>query len=338
MTQIISITDAEPGMMILRVTAQNGPVKIRKSGLITSPAMIQGLIEMGVQEVEVDPEQTVEICDDKPQTGHSTAATPTQALLRGAFDTRARQTDNAISEQFNRSLFLPTVNGLPGWWKLSVRPALSGLVLIIGGLAIGYSLAKLPAMLALIFAEPPETVFQAPVVTVPAVSESQKNKPESSALESNDEDTPDTQQVKSVPLVEATSAETVVNETPVEVQSEKVEVSPDLMARFNKVMSDLENEEARGEDIIDEAVVNVYDDVQRVDQLPARLLTRLPTMDFSAHMYASLPRDRWVRVNGLDKVEGDWIDGKVQIVNIEAQRVILQFEGEVFAMTALTDW
>ena len=69
-----------------------------------------------------------------------------------------------------------------------------------------------------------------------------------------------------------------------------------------------------------------------------RLLTRLPSMNFSAHMYASQVDDRWVRVNGVQRFEGDWIDDKVQIINIEAQRVILSFEGELFSMSALTDW
>jgi len=55
-------------------------------------------------------------------------------------------------------------------------------------------------------------------------------------------------------------------------------------------------------------------------------------------MYASRPNDRWVRVNGLRLQEGDWIEDKVRIVNIEAQRVILEYQGEVFSMAALTDW
>ena len=55
-------------------------------------------------------------------------------------------------------------------------------------------------------------------------------------------------------------------------------------------------------------------------------------------MYASDPAERWVRVNGKQRGEGDWIADEVQIVNIEGQRVILTFQGEVFSMAALTDW
>lgn len=116
-----------------------------------------------------------------------------------------------------------------------------------------------------------------------------------------------------------------------------IEVSPELMARFNAAVEALD-EKAPDSAREPETKVTVRDDTLRVDQLPVRLLTRLPTMNFSAHMYASQPRDRWVRVNGRQLSEGDWIADKVQIVNIEAQRVVLAFEDEIFTMAALTDW
>tara|TARA_Y100001970_G_scaffold56634_1_gene71715 strand:- start:820 stop:1899 length:1080 start_codon:yes stop_codon:yes gene_type:complete len=359
MNQIIPIEQAMPGMMIVQVTAQNGPVKIKKSGLITSDAMVQGLIEMGVQEIEYDPEQTVEICTDEALV--TTEQTPTQALLRGQYDTRAQKADSAISEQFNRSLFLPTVNGLPGQWQRLFKPVMTGLLLAIGGCATGYLLAVGPAMLKPLL-DGPDTVServlsQTVVAPPPAVASSSGTaisdaKPSGAMAENAEENSLSEQTASNMaakvdsdtatPEPVASEPETPTAEQTTEVaenESEKVAVSPELMARFNKVLTDLEKEEARGiEPSASDTVVTVHDDIQRVDQLPARLLTRLPTMDFSAHMYASAPADRWVRVNGDDKGEGDWIADRVQIVNIEAQRVILRFEGEVFSMTALTDW
>ncbi|MGB2426788.1 MAG: general secretion pathway protein GspB, partial [Alteromonas sp.] len=87
-----------------------------------------------------------------------------------------------------------------------------------------------------------------------------------------------------------------------------------------------------------EQLVTVRDDIPRVDQLPARLLTQLPAMEFSAHMYASTRNNRWVRVNGQQLYEGEWISDEVQLVNIEPQRVVLSFRDELFTMAALTDW
>ena len=359
MNQIIPIEQATPGMMIVQVTAQNGPVKIKKSGLITSDAMIQGLIEMGVQEIEYDPEQTVEICTDEALV--TTEQTPTQALLRGQYDTNAQKTDSAISDQFNRSLFLPTVNGLPGQWQLLVKPVMTGLLLAIGGVATGYFLAVGPAMLEQLLNGPdpvservvsqtivaaPSTVASSPLASVedakPTVEKAGKAEENSSSEQTASNMTAKVESDTATPEPVVIEPETPAAEDYPAVadnETDKVAVSPELMARFNKVLTDLEKEEARGiEPSASDTVVMVHDDIQRVDQLPARLLTRLPTMDFSAHMYASAPADRWVRVNGDDKGEGDWIADRVQIVNIEAQRVILRFEGEVFSMTALTDW
>ena len=83
---------------------------------------------MGVQEVEIDPEQTVEIA---PAVHHRTQ---TQALLRGEHDTTAKF-DKSLNEQFNRSLFLPTVEGLPSAWKRKQHFA----VVILGGACIGFT-------------------------------------------------------------------------------------------------------------------------------------------------------------------------------------------------------
>ena len=127
----------------------------------------------------------------------------------------------------------------------------------------------------------------------------------------------------------------VLNE---ESSQSDVSVSPELMARFNAAVAALDSKAEDGAPAEEQTRVTVKDELPRVDQLPVRLLTRLPTMNFSAHMYASRPADRWVRVNGRQIGEGDWIADRVQIVNIEAQRVVLSFEGELFTMAALTDW
>ena len=132
MSKRISIDALIPGMVIVQVTRQNGPVKIRKSGLVTSAAMVQGLAEMGVQEVEIDPEQTVEL---EPQIQHRTQ---TQQLLRGAHDKTAGL-DSQLSEQFNRSLFLPTVQGLPSAGKMFIRSVSAYLVMILTGAGIGFA-------------------------------------------------------------------------------------------------------------------------------------------------------------------------------------------------------
>ena len=138
MSNIVAIENLQPGMVIVQITKQNGPVKIRKSGLVSSDAMVQGLSEMGVQELEIDPEQTVEVAPPTPTSTHH--RTQTQALLRGQHDTSARF-DKSLNDQFNRSLFLPTVEGLPSSFSLYAKQAFVFAVVIMGGLALGFTAA-----------------------------------------------------------------------------------------------------------------------------------------------------------------------------------------------------
>lgn len=411
MSNIVAIENLMPGMVIVQITKQNGPVKIRKSGLVTSDAMVQGLSEMGVQEVEIDPEQTVEIA---PVVHHRTQ---TQALLRGEHDTTAKF-DKSLNEQFNRSLFLPTVEGLPSAWKLYTKQAALFAVVILGGACIGFTAATVERWWPMFTAQSVASVTtperpDSQVGTVGDSSEStldsdgtpgtsnNSNKPASpnaqqsgqdigsstvastnsgnvaaaqqgtqandskqpvenlSAVSGTNSSATDTQASYNNDVSQRSGADSnndsarnsstnsrqtassdeyegkVLNE---EASQSDVSVSPELMARFNAAVAALDSKAEDGAPAEEQTRVTVKDELPRVDQLPVRLLTRLPTMNFSAHMYASRPADRWVRVNGRQIGEGDWIADRVQIVNIEAQRVVLSFEDELFTMAALTDW
>ena len=427
MSNIVAIENLVPGMVIVQITKQNGPVKIRKSGLVTSDAMVQGLSEMGVQEVEIDPEQTVEIA---PTVHHRTQ---TQALLRGEHDTTAKF-DKSLNEQFNRSLFLPTVEGLPSAWKLYTKQVALFAVVILGGLCIGFSAATakrwwpmLTAPASVPVADSESSVSQveasggaSALTTTQSSNEapgtsSNKSEQVSSNIQGSGQsaglnETANTavnanvsngvaaqqgtqanamvnnQSVGNLAATENTDLGAVSNTNPNTTGTQNrynndvsqrsgaepssgyerssstdsrqtetsgnyegkvlneaasqsdVSVSPELMARFNAAVEALDSKAQDNTPAEAQARVKVKDELPRVDQLPVRLLTRLPTMNFSAHMYASRPADRWVRVNGRQIGEGDWIADRVQIVNIEAQRVVLAFEDEIFTMAALTDW
>lgn len=367
MSNVVTIENLTPGMVIVQITKQNGPVKIRKSGLVTSDAMVQGLAEMGVQELEIDPDQTVEIA---PATQHRTQ---TQALLRGEHDTKANF-DSSLSEQFNRSLFLPTVQGLPSMWSVYAKEIAAFGITLLLGLGIGV-MAATPSLwwplispqdthVSPVALDPvPENTSSLPstdekpnpldvnakatenIAPVESADTESKQVPEVAIVNQSreliDQQTPPpATQVKEDEVQESAVASLseqggeVLNDS---VSDGEIAVSPELLARFNAAVEALDNQ-ADVERSEPEIPVTVHDDIQRVDQLPVRLLTRLPSMNFSAHMYASQVDDRWVRVNGVQRFEGDWIDDKVQIINIEAQRVILSFEGELFSMSALTDW
>jgi len=402
MSNIVAIENLQPGMVIVQITKQNGPVKIRKSGLVSSDAMVQGLSEMGVQELEIDPEQTVEVAPPTPTSTHH--RTQTQALLRGQHDTSARF-DKSLNDQFNRSLFLPTVEGLGlalgftaatknNWW-----PALASSISTDTSTSAGNidTAANTPSNTTTDAAPnengvggeqaldttagsnstPEQQLSQQPGqqyvgntqdnaqnvmnnnASLPSNSQAASNGSVNNASNSglstdfggansgsansqsartgNQQSSGQGSTGQSVTGEQGSTDEyegKVLNEAN---NANNIEVSPELMARFNAAVEALD-EKSPGSAREPETKVTVRDDTLRVDQLPVRLLTRLPTMNFSAHMYASQPRDRWVRVNGRQLSEGDWIADKVQIVNIEAQRVVLAFEDEIFTMAALTDW
>jgi general secretion pathway protein B len=363
MDNLVSVQDLKPGMVIVQITQQNGPVKIRKSGLVTSSEMVQGLAEMGVLEVEVDPAQAVEI--GAPEAPIS----PTKQLLMNQSKS-AQGVDTAISEQFNRSLFLPSVQGIPSVWQhYSKRGALAS-VIFVGGMAIGWTAANFeqwkesfsqPAPVVVqnnpqaqpsqnqSVVQPPiqPTVASQTTTTEQQVATNQANQQNTAGLAGNGNQVAQSTPVVEEPIIEAlepapADSATIppqgrlVSPTPLD----EPDVSPELLAKFNEVVDNLRDESRTSltEEYPAEEIEDAAPDVIRVDQLPPRLMTLLPTMSFAAHMFASDPTDRWVRVNGQELREGDWIDREVQIVEITQNHVIMNFKGQDFRMAALTDW
>lgn len=357
MLKVIKVNELTPGMMITQVIEQNGPVKIRKVGLVKSKDMITGLAEMGVISVEIDPEQSIELA---PETAPTSM---TQKLLQGEYD-HASQVDRSLSEQFNRSLFLPSVSELPSTWQLVLKQIGMIATVIIMGFAVGFGVAVLPTLIDKtqsvteidessreIQTEKSsdldrEEVISEEGLTLTVISdetrETSMQPSEDSASESSADTTLDIEST-SLPLSEVSEESTGLEDELAAggnllTQQEDMNlnrVSPELLERFNKALEDIESGDT---DDTPETKVTVVNDLPRVDQLPARTLTLLPSMTFSAHMYASSKQERWVRVNGQRLYEGEWVNDDVQLINIEPQRVVLSFRGELFTMAALTDW
>lgn len=341
MLKQIDIQDLQPGMVIVKVTAQNGPVKIKKSGLVTSLDMVQGLIEMGILQLEIDTDQTVEVTSTKVKKS------PTQKMLENNKVSPTR-IDDAMSEQFHRSLFLSSVQDIPSPWIFyTKRYMLAGLI-VLGGLGLGWTMAHYSLIFELFATSENKAelaVMQTPQVVSDKVAaiqdEANANKPllEQSTSESPSgpaSNTASNQVTQLAPQNTETSQNQPVTEAQVVTPTQEPEpnISADLLQRFEQAISEV------GVTPEDPpiALPNSQQDVPRIDQLPAWIMTRLPSMAFSAHMYASEASERWVRVNGSRMVEGDKIDGMIEIMRIEPQHVILNYSGQTFSMAALTDW
>lgn len=338
MLRQIDIQDLHPGMVIVRITEQNGPVKIKKSGLVTSQNMVQGLIEMGIQKLEVDPDQTVEV--EAPTIKKSA----TLRMLESNKVTNTR-VDDGLSEQFHRSLFLPSVQDIPSAWQFYTKRYLLAAFIALGGLSLGWTLANFQGILTLL-SPTPNSPFASvsksvPTAVAPATEQLDNNTQPSIKVDNPQDTNTDVnentpiQQVAATDDIEKKLEPSEVVQTINPIPEPAPIISADLLKSFQKAMAETEDLP-----IIEKPIerMSSSEDVPRVDQLPAWVMNRLPSMAFSAHMYASIESERWVRVNGTRMVEGDKIDGMIEIVHIEPQHVILNYSGQTFSMAALTDW
>ncbi|MDN4501546.1 general secretion pathway protein GspB [Alteromonadaceae bacterium BrNp21-10] len=331
--QVIAISDLKPGMVIVQITAQNGPVKIRKSGLVSSAEMVQGLMEMGVQQVEIDPAQTVELEVTIPKS-------TMQSILMD--NQRGQTLDSGLSEQFNRSLFLPSVSGIPSSWQYYGRQVLMVVVVIAGGLGLGWTAATHEQWLS---------AFETPVQQAPqlnplpaAVSVQSAATTPSSTTQPVAKETSATGEEAITAVVEPAvslqelaqePAQVIPKEAQQAVSQRENEISPELLKKFNQAvatLSDRQDVQPAPQEMDRDA------SVPRIDQLPAWVLAELPPLAFSAHMYSSEFAERWVTLNDVRLYEGDWFDDNLQVQEIQPQQVILNYRSQQFSMNALSQW
>lgn len=336
MAKTINIDKLKPGMVIIKVTAQNGPVKIKKSGLVSSTDMVRALSEMGVLEVEIDPEITVEMKQPK------ITKSKTQQLLEDN-KTLTHDVENSISEQFNRNLFLPSVQELPEAWQYYGKKIAVIFVVILGGLGLGWSASQFSvwkqafSSSTLIAQVPAPAPAKVPVQVPAQAEEVAQDSIQELVTEPIEIETP----VEESNYIDVSPAET---EPAIEPEPQP-NISPELLKRFQDAVASLDTGQtdngnnASSDTRYDADYQNdILRDVTPIHKLSARTLTRLPSMAFSTHMYASAPQDRWVRVNGKRVTEGQEIDRGLVLIGIEPQHVILDFEGKEFRMDALSDW
>lgn len=353
--RIIDIQALLPGMVIVQIVAQNGPVKIRKSGLVTSQDMVKGLAEMGVQQLEIDPAQTVELEPATPSPSQ------TQRLLARGSE-RDSNLDHALSDQFNRSLFLPSVQELPGRWQYYGKQSVMGCVIVLGGFALGWLAAThdqwlgalMPSASPVVTSPAPAVMSEQPPVETSQPATLASNIPpveqgNLAQLGSDSEPQHATENVpaQTVAAVQPTPSQSTLNqptaapvdETGVEITNDNFgpsgQISPDLLRRFEQAIADIDG---RATDSVEAEPQTTGVNVPHVSELPAWVLTDLPALSFSAHMYASDVQERWVRVNGTRLYEGQSLEEGVTLVAIEPQHVILAYRGHEFSLPALTDW
>ena len=349
----ISIDELQPGMMIVKIEEQNGPVKLRKSGIVKSEDMVKGLKEMGVLTLIIDWENSLEL-DDTP-----TLTTPTNTVVqtntRQLFNDQEQSYNNAISDQFNRSLFLPSLQALPSQFSVWSRYAVQYIGVSVIGLGIGFGLEQLwnqhlddtNTANTVITTPPPSSTEPLTPIKTPDAEKSTMAiaSPEPTDMATDIEENNGPTDMNDVDDIDNGTLVT-------QGADDNISTSPIIAAKVNEALSQLGGLETLTQTTADDAksgsvsrrpeeretTVEVVDNIPRVSELPERILVQLPAMVFSAHMYSSDEQERWVRVNNRRLQEGDSIDKNVSIVKIEPQFVVLSFSGTQFKMNALTDW
>jgi general secretion pathway protein B len=126
------------------------------------------------------------------------------------------------------------------------------------------------------------------------------------------------------------------NESTVSNSVSNERLNPTLLRRIQAAAEDVDSQV--NDPKPDVIKITDLNQLPRIDQLSPAILTLMPAMSFSAHMYASNPRDRWVRVNSKRLGEGDVIANNVILKRIESEKVVLDYNGTEFTMNALSDW
>jgi len=74
-------------------------------------------------------------------------------------------------------------------------------------------------------------------------------------------------------------------------------------------------------------------------EMTADFQKKVPKLRYDAHMYSSIARDRWIKINGENLKEGQFDgQGQIQLLEIQPNRSVFRFGRQSFSLESLTDW
>ncbi|WP_341659621.1 general secretion pathway protein GspB [Vibrio sp.] len=143
--------------------------------------------------------------------------------------------------------------------------------------------------------------------------------------------------IKPVP----STSNTDLNAAPIPLQEEAITETKDSDTLLKGLdLSGLPPEIAlRVESALDDSeTFNQSDDASDLALNSREWQGKLPPLNFQTHVYSSNPNKRWVKVNGTEYREGDWINDNIQLQNIDSQHSTITFNGTEIQVPALYDW
>ncbi|MDC5807733.1 general secretion pathway protein GspB [Vibrio europaeus] len=106
------------------------------------------------------------------------------------------------------------------------------------------------------------------------------------------------------------------------------QLSPELAQRFESALSSNAKPESNRQN----------SEASNLSQQAERWYGKLPALNFQTHVYSSKPSKRWVKINGVEYNQGDWVSDNIELVAIEQQSCLIRFNGELIEVPALYDW
>ncbi|WP_105188410.1 general secretion pathway protein GspB [Pseudoalteromonas sp. T1lg48] len=77
--------------------------------------------------------------------------------------------------------------------------------------------------------------------------------------------------------------------------------------------------------------------VEPIELLPEAIQSRIPSLVYQAHIYATDQDRRWIKLNGYELYEGDNV-GRIRVVEITPEQTILSIDNYEFSLEAMQDW
>ncbi|MEZ8781411.1 general secretion pathway protein GspB [Vibrio splendidus] len=113
------------------------------------------------------------------------------------------------------------------------------------------------------------------------------------------------------------------------------ELPPDLALKLESMMGE---QQSAPEPMDSRPAGQVGSQVIELESHSNSLSGVLPKLDLQTHMYSSSETKRWVKVNGQEVAQGDWIGRNIQLLEIKPQSVIIEFNQQKIEIPALYEW
>ncbi|OBT17595.1 general secretion pathway protein GspA [Vibrio tasmaniensis] len=113
------------------------------------------------------------------------------------------------------------------------------------------------------------------------------------------------------------------------------ELPPDLALKLESIMGD---QQSAPEPMDSRPAESMESPVIELESHGSSLSGVLPKLDLQTHMYSSSETKRWVKVNGHEVAQGDWIGQDIQLLEIKPQSVIIEFNHQKIEIPALYEW